>query len=249
MLRRLYDDMEPDTMSPAEERILEARDEGFEKGYNQAIQEIEFKKDQLMEKQVKNIYQRINEVMTEVEAVQKENKKVNGQYTFVSHDAVSKALHNPMVKAGIVMIPTIKELKQDGNRTEVTMEISFVNMDKPEDRVIVQYSGYGIDPQDKGVGKAISYAVKYALLKVFCLETGDDVEKDSIEYRPEAPKPECISKEQVKFINGLGEQNPDQLEKILKALKGEGVNRVEEIPAGIYPRIVKALQKPVLVTA
>ena len=244
MLHRIYDEQEPYCMSPSEERILEARDEGFEKGYNQAIQEFEHKQEELMEKQIKNIYQRINEVMAEVEAVQKENKKVNGQYTFVSHDAVSKALHNPMVKAGIVMIPTIKELKQDGNRTEVTMEISFVNMDNPQEKVTVQYNGYGIDAQDKGIGKAISYAVKYALLKVFCLETGDDVEKDSIEYRPE-----LINNEQVELINQLGAQNPKQMEKILKALKNDGIYAIEQVPVSIYERIVKALQKPVPVAA
>jgi len=249
MLHRIYDDMEPDTMSPAEERVLEARDAGFEKGYNQAMQEIDNKQEQLMEKQTKNIFQRMVQVMGEVDYVPKESKKVNGQYTYASHDAVKKALHHPMVKAGIYMKSTILEMTQDGNRTDVKMEITFYNIDNPEDRIIVEYRGYGIDSQDKGVGKAISYATKYALLNAFCLETGDDAERDLIEHKPEAPKPECISKEQVKLINGLGEQNPDQLEKILKALKGEGVNRVEEIPAGIYPRIVKALQKPILVTA
>jgi len=44
--------------------------------------------------------------------------------------------------------------------------------------------GYGIDPQDKGPGKAMSYGVKYGLLKALGLETGDDPERDSIEHKP-----------------------------------------------------------------
>jgi hypothetical protein len=48
----------------------------------------------------------------------------------------------------------------------------------------VSFFGYGIDNQDKGPGKAMSYAVKYAMLKTFCLETGDDPEKDDIPHLP-----------------------------------------------------------------
>ena len=140
---------------------------------------------------VLNIYQRLNAIMSEVTAVQKEDKKVNNQYTFVSHDAVAAALHGPMVKHGVVMVPSVAEIKQDGNRTEVKMEISFVNVDDSADRIVVMFPGYGIDPSDKGIGKAISYAVKYALLKVFCLETGDDVEKHNMEYK--APEKQAAS--------------------------------------------------------
>jgi hypothetical protein len=145
-----------------------------------------------------NIYKRVNLVMKEVTYVQKENKKVNNQYTFVSHDAVARTLHEPMAKHGIVMIPTIVDLEQDGNRTKVKMDISFVNIDNPTDKITITQYGYGIDPQDKGIGKAQSYAVKYALLKLFCLETGDDVEKDNIDYKPEKKiiKQEMIEEEE-----------------------------------------------------
>ncbi len=57
--------------------------------------------------------------------------------------------------------------------------------------------GYGVDgggfdrdgkekPQgDKGPGKAISYAFKYACLKLFCLETGEDADNDAtVEFHP-----------------------------------------------------------------
>ena len=130
----------------------------------------------------KNIYQRLHSVMQEVKGVNKGSQKVNNQYRFTSHDAVAKALHDPLVNNGIVLMTSVTDIKQDGNRTSITLVMSFVNIDQPEDRVSVSFPGYGIDPQDKGVGKAISYAFKYGLLKTFCLETGDDVEKDNIDY-------------------------------------------------------------------
>jgi len=160
-----------------------------------------------------NIYQKINAVMQEVKYVQKENKKVNGQYTFVSHDAVTGILHEPLARHGIVMIPTTDKIVQDGNRTSVEMTISFINSDRPEDRFSVRQFGYGIDSQDKGIGKAISYAVKYALLKVFCLETGDDVEKDNIEYKTPEISNEMLENTYRNILSQFPEEDREDFEK------------------------------------
>ena len=137
-----------------------------------------------------NIHQRIHAVMEDISYVQKEDKRVSGQYTFVSHDAVSAAIHPLLVKHGITAIPRVVKYGEDRYevmgknnsprkvmRTTVDMEIDFVNIDHPEDRVTVPVFGYGIDDSDKGPGKAMSYATKYAMLKTFVLETGDDVER------------------------------------------------------------------------
>lgn len=139
-----------------------------------------------------NIYQRMNLVMKDVEGINKDGINAHQKYKFVSHDKVTGILHKPLADRGIMVVSTIKGLQQDGNRTMVDMEISFVNIDNPDDVVLVRYMGYGIDTQDKGIGKAVSYAMKYCLLKTFCLETGDDVEKDNIEYIPSPPKEENI---------------------------------------------------------
>jgi len=116
--------------------------------------------------------------MASLDYIKKENKKVNGQYTFASHDSVTSALHPYLVKLGVVVAPSVKSLTQEGNRTSVCLTVSFINADQPEDRFEVESWGYGVDPSDKGPGKAVSYAFKYAILKTFCLETGDDPEKN-----------------------------------------------------------------------
>lgn len=138
-----------------------------------------------------NIYQRLNAVMKEVEYIQKGERTVNGSYRFVSHDQVTAKLHKPFVNAGIVVIPSVVEMIQDGNRTSVKLEVAFINMDDPIDRVVSTHYGHGIDGGgtkadgkvipvgDKGIGKAVSYAFKYALLKTLMLETGDDPDNDA----------------------------------------------------------------------
>lgn len=138
-----------------------------------------------------NILQRINAVMQELDYLQKE-KKSGMQYSFVSHDKVTGAIRPLLVKHGIVCFPTDFNVKQEGNRTQLQCKVRFVNIENHHDCIVVDSFGYGIDAQDKGPGKAISYAVKYALLKTFALETGDDPDQDQhVKFEPDnAAKPE-----------------------------------------------------------
>ncbi len=181
-----------------------------------------------------NIYQKINKVMEEVEAVQKESKKVNGQYTFVSHDAVAAALHMPMARNGIVMIPTVAELVRDGNMTIIKLDITFVNSDAPEEKILVTHYGYGIDSQDKGIGKAVSYAVKYALLKMFCLETGDDVEKDNTDHKSSAVTEDMILSRKKLLFDSIDKDTSapgffDQMAKTYKKTVNQIVMSYEDV--------------------
>ena len=124
-----------------------------------------------------NILQRMHEVMKVVTYVQKE-KKQNMRYSIVSHDTVTAKLRPALINAGIVAWPIDFEFRQNGNRTECAGKVRFACIDDPNDYIDVATAGYGIDEQDKGPGKAISYAVKYANLKAFFLETGDDPDLD-----------------------------------------------------------------------
>ncbi len=131
-----------------------------------------------MEPNQKNVYQRVLGVMSELEYIQKGTKTVNNQYRYVSHDQVTAAIHPLLVKHGIAVLPSVLDCKQEGNRTTVELNVFFVNADNPVDQFCVKSIGYGVDPADKGPGKAISYAFKLACLKTFCLETGEDSDHD-----------------------------------------------------------------------
>jgi len=160
-----------------------------------------------------NVYQKINRVMAEVAVIAKEDKKVNNQYEYLSHDAVVRGIRAAMVKEGIVTTLVSTVVNQNGNRTELEAVFRFVNVDKPDDFVDVCSFGYGIDGQDKGPGKAISYAKKYALLTTFLLEAGDsaDVERHNVNHRPATtptakqapaptPKPQKLTVGKVKKL-------------------------------------------------
>lgn len=131
--------------------------------------------------ETKNIHQRLAEVMREVRYIQKEQKQ-GMKYTIVSHDAVTAKVRPALLNAGIVYYPVRCEHTHTGNRAECEMTVRFVNIDDPSDFFDVPTFGYGVDAQDKGPGKAMSYAVKYALLKALGLETGDDADAESVDY-------------------------------------------------------------------
>lgn len=133
-----------------------------------------------------NIAQRINAAMGEVEYIQKE-KKQGMNYSIVSHDAVTAKVRPILQKHGVVYYPRDMAVHQEGNRTQATFSVRFENIDDRADYIDVATFGYGVDPQDKGPGKAMSYGVKYALLKVLGMETGDDpdtVQDARADYKP-----------------------------------------------------------------
>ena len=136
-----------------------------------------------------NIYQRLTEAKKKIGYVQKD-KDVStggsGKYKAVTHDAVTAFTRGVLVEVGIVVIPT--ELSSSVEAAGVTSNgtpiirfqakyrVDFINTDQPDDRVSIELTSHALDSGDKSPGKALSYATKYALLKVLQLETGEDEE-------------------------------------------------------------------------
>lgn len=132
-----------------------------------------------------NIYQRINEVRKAIGYVQKD-KAVStggGSYKAVTHDAVTGMVRAALIEHGVVIVPSVvssvfnaKEPEAKQRLYEATFQIEFVNMDEPTDRIVTHQTAHALDNGDKAPGKAMSYATKYAILKLFNIETGEDEE-------------------------------------------------------------------------
>jgi hypothetical protein len=138
--------------------------------------------------QPRNIYQRINAVMQEIDYIKKD-KKVSGggaNYSAVSHDQVVAMLRDSLVKHGIVYYPeqlnSTVLVARDKSKDIAMMlyegeyNVHFVNIDDGADRLTVRIVGHANDNGDKAPGKAVTYATKSALLKVFAIETGENDE-------------------------------------------------------------------------
>ena len=141
-----------------------------------------------------NIFQRMLNATSEIDRVEK-NLKVDissrQSYKAVAEADVLEAVKPIEEKYGIYSYPYAREIIKDeiitntttyeGKTTErssLFMRIKtvyrFVNTDNPQEYIDITTYGDGFDTQDKAPGKAMTYADKYALLKAYKIQTGED---------------------------------------------------------------------------
>ena len=88
-----------------------------------------------------------------------------------------------MDELGLLLIPSVaskevsEHLTAKGAKeyfTELVMEFTWVNAEKPEEQIKCNWYGQGLDSGEKGVGKACTYSEKYFMLKFFNVPTDKD---------------------------------------------------------------------------
>ena len=147
------------------------------------------------QKEAKTVYEKILAVMSSVNYLNKDGFVETGKgkgYKALTDEKVLGAVRPALVAAGLVMLPvqmeqhrTDEQVKAyDGstktNRiTDVSVTYRIINVDNPDDFVEVVSAGTGVDTQDKGIGKAMTYAKKYAILNSFLIPSGEDTDQIS----------------------------------------------------------------------
>lgn len=141
-----------------------------------------------------NIYEKLSAITTELGVVAKNldvSTGKNNSYKAVSERDVLDAVKPLEAKYKVYSYPVARETMEsdqlesestyNGNTTKRTTFYTrlkttyrFVNIEKPEEFIETTVFSVGIDSQDKGDGKAMTYADKYALMKAYKISTGDD---------------------------------------------------------------------------
>jgi hypothetical protein len=115
-------------------------------------------------------------VMGEIENVPK-----NGYNSFhkYNYDLI-KAIRPKLAEAGIMLISSVTnhDIRDAGDSILTILSIQYTITDG-ENEIHFQGIGYGSDKGDKGAYKAMTGALKYALMKTFLVDTGDDPEGDT----------------------------------------------------------------------
>ena len=149
-----------------------------------------------------NIFQRMSAITSELQTVAKNLEVTTGKssYKAVSERDILDAVKPIENKYGVYsypvsrevlesnMLENVKEFTDKSGNTTVTKSTTFmsrikttyrfVNIDKPEEYIETVTFAEGIDSQDKGSGKAMTYADKYALMKGYKISTGDDPDQN-----------------------------------------------------------------------
>ena len=147
-----------------------------------------------------NIFQRMSAITAELGIIAK-NTTVSagkGSYKAVSERDILDAVKPLEAKYRVYSYPSDRailesetletEKNYNGSITKSTTfftrvqtEYTFINIDKPEERFTTIVFSEGIDTGDKGSGKAMTYADKYALMKAYKISTGDDPDQNASE--------------------------------------------------------------------
>jgi len=162
------------------------------------------------------------EVMRSLSYVKKEGFNEFQKFKFAKHDDVTKSVREQLLRHGILPVPTvieqsmqvIKQKSSDAYLTTVVMDCHFTNIDKPEDLYTVRGVGHGIDKNDLGPGKAITYAYKNILLKALSLETGEADNEETADYKP-TPR----AKARAKKVDPTAPMNKAELAKEYPRIK------------------------------
>ena len=174
------------------------------------------------------LYQKILQVMKDVEYLQKDDsvkyKDVN--YKAITEEKVTTAVRNSLVANRLIVLPVEQEHLKDGLLTTVNTKYKIIDVDTGEWEIIVS-SGTGVDTQDKGVGKAMTYSYKYLFLRTFAIPTGEDPDKVSSAQLDD--EEEALKKQVNKLVKQLNMTEEKQFElhqkysgdqqKILQALE------------------------------
>ena len=146
-----------------------------------------------------NIYEKIAAIMQEVQYLAKDDHVEFGstKYKALSEEKVTTIMREKLLKYNLVVFPVSQEASRTENITHVNVVYRMVNVENPEEFIEIVSCGDGADTQDKGPGKAMTYAFKYMWLRTFALPTGEDPDKIS---SAELDAKEARAKEQRQII-------------------------------------------------
>ena len=143
-----------------------------------------------------NIFEKLSNITNEIFKVNKNLTVGEGKsaYKAVGEADILKAVKELEFKYRVYSYPVNREVLEStmftttnnyGEKNNIFSRIKttyrFVNIDKPDEYIETITFAEGIDTQDKGSGKAMTYSDKYALMKSYKIITGEDPDQNPSE--------------------------------------------------------------------
>ena len=195
-----------------------------------------------------NLRQKLAEVRRRIGYIQKRGHNERFNYSYVTAADIAGAVGDLLAELGVVVIPRLEDISYEfaagrGEATRmarVVMAYTFADVDSGEE-IIAKVAGQGLDPGDKAPYKAMTGALKYALLQSFLLATGDDPEDERVDARfatPSSDRP--INAEEVRELEKRIDDTGTDLERVLAYYK---VASLGELTETAYRRAVEVLNR------
>jgi hypothetical protein len=192
-----------------------------------------------------NLREKFTEVRRRLGYIRKRGHNERHNYSYVMAADLAGAVGNILAELGVVVIPQLQSISTETPRSSneriarIVMNYRFVDARSGEE-LTVRVAGEGADTGDKAPYKAMTGALKYALLQSFLLASGDDPEDEREDTR-NVPGPERpITPDQVRELEALIEQTGTELERVLAYYKVPALNEMTE---SAYRRALEVLNR------
>lgn len=142
------------------------------------------------------LFAKVAKVMTAVRTLPKDGTNTFDRYNYITGDAVFERIGQAMASVNLAAIPSVVEL---------TTEVGKSSNDKPMLRTVIHgqitladgdtgetwtsdWYGEGADRGDKSINKAMTAMMKYYLLRLFMVGSGEDADEESPEVTKQPAK-------------------------------------------------------------
>lgn len=138
------------------------------------------------------IYKSMIAVMRDIEFIPKDKKNPQQGYSFRGIDDMYNAVHPLFKKHGIFVLSEVLAEKREERTTKnggtliwTILDIKFSFVAEDGSRVFSSMKGEAMDSGDKGSNKAMSAALKYAIMQSFMIPTAELKQYDTELETPE----------------------------------------------------------------
>jgi hypothetical protein len=192
--------------------------------------------------------QKLGEVRRRIGYIQKRGYNERHNYNYVAAADIAGTVGDILAELGVVVIPRLENITYEPHApgrldsvrvARVIMAYTFTDVNSAEE-ITARVAGEGLDVGDKASYKAMTGALKYALLQSFLLATGDDPEDERADSRSAFGSERLITAEQVSQLQGLIEETGTDLERVLAYYK---ISALSEMTEATYRRALELLNR------
>lgn len=204
-----------------------------------------------------SLHEKMYQIMCETSALEKKMTvgSGNNSYRAISEAAVLNEIKPLLKKHKLILFPITAEITEvvntyqgyKGETTRLMSQVSarykIVDVESGEEEILATV-GNGADPQDKGSGKAWTYAYKALLQKTFMLFSGEDTDNThSDDIMPQAKPSPKITREQAEILGKIvKEKKKDDADDYLSKVMGYyNINSLNELTEEGYATVLNKL--------
>lgn len=190
--------------------------------------------------------EKLAQVRRRIGYIQKRGHNELFGYSYAMAADIAGAVGDALAELRVVVIPRLASIVSEPlpaakeRVVRVVMDYTLIDAESGE-RETIRVAGEGRDPGDKGPYKAMTGALKYALLQAFLIATGDDPENERADGeelpRPAAPTA-TIGPERARALAELLASSGTELERVLEYFK---VPRLEDLSEAAHLKALNIL--------